>query len=76
VRDLTGEFGWRPAGFTAAELAARPVPNPSLRVAAATGAPSIAEAAALLAAGPGAALILAKTARDGVTVAIAVSRAA
>jgi cobalt-precorrin 5A hydrolase len=71
ARDLAAEFGWRLTGFTAAELAAHPVPNPSPRVAAATGSPSVAEAAALLAAGPGAVLMLPKTARDGVTVALA-----
>jgi cobalt-precorrin 5A hydrolase len=76
VRELAEEFGWRLAGFAAAELAACPVPNPSPLVAAVTGTPGVAEAAALLAAGPGAALILAKTAQDGVTVAIAASRAA
>ncbi|WP_433790368.1 cobalamin biosynthesis protein [Actinoplanes sp. CA-252034] len=70
-RDLAAEFGWRLTGFTAAELAAQPAPNPSRRVAAATGSPSVAEAAALLAAGPGAVLMLPKTTRDGVTAAIA-----
>jgi cobalt-precorrin 5A hydrolase len=75
VRELATGFGWRPAGFTAAQLAACPVPHPSPRVAAATGTPGVAEAAALLAAGPEAVLLLPKTARDGVTVAIAASRA-
>ncbi|BEL02308.1 cobalamin biosynthesis protein [Actinoplanes sichuanensis] len=70
-QELATGFGWRLSAFTAAELAACPVPNPSLRTAAATGAPSVAEAAALLAAGPGAVLIRPKTARDGVTVALA-----
>ncbi|MFC4065364.1 cobalamin biosynthesis protein [Actinoplanes subglobosus] len=73
-RDLAEEFGWRLAGFSAAELAACPVPNPSALVAAATGTPGVAEAAALLAAGPGSVLILPKTARDGVTVALAMNR--
>jgi cobalt-precorrin 5A hydrolase len=71
VRELADGLGWRLIAFSAVELAARPVPNPSARVAAATGAPSVAEAAALLAAGPGSTLILAKTARDGVTLALA-----
>lgn len=71
VRDLAAGLGWRLSGFSAAELAAQPVPNPSRLVAAATGAPSVAEAAALLAAGPRAVLILPKTARGGVTVALA-----
>ncbi|MEU8663864.1 cobalamin biosynthesis protein, partial [Actinoplanes philippinensis] len=71
VRELAAEFGWRLTGLTPEQLAARPVPNPSARVAAATGSPSVAEAAALLAAGPAAVLILPKTVRDGVTVALA-----
>lgn len=60
-----------PLGFTPDELAAIAVPNPSERVAAATGAPGVAEAAALLAAGPGAELVVPKTTGDGVTVAVA-----
>ncbi len=76
VRELAGEFGWRLTGFAAAELATCPVPHPSPLVAAAVGAPGVAEAAALLAAGPGAVLTLPKTARDGVTVAVAASRTA
>jgi cobalt-precorrin 5A hydrolase len=50
------------------------VPNPGEAARTATGTPSVAEAAALLAAGPGAVLLLPKRARDGVTVAIAASR--
>jgi cobalt-precorrin 5A hydrolase len=68
---LARAHGWRTAGFTAAELAAQPVPNPSRAIASAVGSASVAEAAALLAAGPGSRLILPKQARDGVTVAIA-----
>ncbi|MFP5070385.1 cobalamin biosynthesis protein [Pseudonocardia nantongensis] len=60
-----------PCGFTAPALAGVAVPHPSARVAAATGTPGVAEAAALLAAGPGAMLIVPKTAGDGVTVAVA-----
>lgn len=60
-----------PRGFTARELAAVAVPHPSTRVAAATGTPGVAEAAALLAAGVGAVLLVPKTAADGVTVAVA-----
>ncbi|MFE4019476.1 cobalamin biosynthesis protein [Streptomyces sp. NPDC059101] len=46
--------------FPAAELAAVRVPAPSAAVRAAVGTPSVAEAAALLAAGPGARLVLGK----------------
>ncbi|BCJ56376.1 hypothetical protein Asp14428_78510 [Actinoplanes sp. NBRC 14428] len=54
------------------ELLAAVVPaRPSPRVAALAGVPSVAEAAALAAAGPGAALILPKQVFPGVTVAIA-----
>ncbi|MEU4623836.1 cobalamin biosynthesis protein [Actinoplanes sp. NPDC023801] len=74
VRALAGEYGWRLAGYPADVLAAQPVPNPGRAAAAAVGSPSVAEAAALLAAGPGAVLLLPKQARDGVTVAIAASR--
>ncbi|MDI9900000.1 cobalamin biosynthesis protein [Rhodococcus sp. IEGM 1409] len=51
-------------------LARVQVPSPSSRVENAIGAPSVAEAAAILASGGGR-LVLAKTARDGVTVAAA-----
>lgn len=60
-----------PRGFTADELAAVAVPHPSARVAAATGTPAVAEAAALLAAGTGAVLLVPKTTGEGVTVAVA-----
>ncbi|KUL23095.1 cobalamin biosynthesis protein [Actinoplanes awajinensis] len=75
------------AAFTAAQLAvvpapgenaapppgenAAPAPGASAIVAAAVGTPSVAEAAALLAAGPGASLVLRKRIFDVVTVAIA-----
>ena len=71
VRRLAAAHGWRLAGFPAAELAACPVPHPGLRAAVAVGTPSVAEAAALLAAGPRSTLILPKRAGHGVTVAIA-----
>lgn len=60
-----------PRGYPADALARVTVPYPSGRVAAATGTPSVAEAAALLAAGPGATLVVPKTTGDGVTVAVA-----
>ncbi len=46
--------------YSAAELAAVPVPNPSETVRRHTGTPSVSEAAALLAAGAGAQLVLEK----------------
>ncbi|MGI8775974.1 MAG: precorrin-3B C(17)-methyltransferase [Acidimicrobiales bacterium] len=57
--------------FTAAALSAVPVPSPSPVVAAAVGTPSVAEAAALLAAGPGAELVVHKRASAHGTVAVA-----
>ncbi|MEQ3554405.1 cobalamin biosynthesis protein [Pseudonocardia nematodicida] len=60
-----------PRGYPAAELAAVAVPSPDPRVADATGTPSVAEAAALRAAGPDAELVVPKTTGDGVTVAVA-----
>ncbi|MBB4744542.1 cobalt-precorrin 5A hydrolase [Actinoplanes octamycinicus] len=72
VQELARERGWRLVAFTAAELAAQPVPGaPSDVVAAAVGTPSVAEAAALLAAGAGGELVLPKRVYGGVTVAIA-----
>ncbi|WP_312710234.1 precorrin-3B C(17)-methyltransferase [Aciditerrimonas ferrireducens] len=52
-------------------LAAQPVPHPSAQVAAAVGTPSVAEAAALLGAGPAAELLVPKVARGDLTVAVA-----
>lgn len=57
--------------FTAAELATMDVPNPSEVVLAEVGTPSVAEAAALLAAGPGATLVVTKQRSAMATVAIA-----
>jgi cobalt-precorrin 5A hydrolase/precorrin-3B C17-methyltransferase len=57
--------------FSAAALAAVEVPSPSEVVRAAVGTPSVAEAAALLAAGPGAELVVAKRANRFATVAVA-----
>ena len=57
--------------FTAEALAAVDVPTPSEVVRAAVGTPSVAEAAALLAAGPGAELVVAKQVGTHATVAIA-----
>ncbi|WP_212994149.1 cobalamin biosynthesis protein [Actinoplanes auranticolor] len=71
VRAAAQRHGWEVIGFTAAELAAVDVPHASGLVAAATGTPSVAEAAALLAAGPDAVLVLPKTAFPRATVAVA-----
>jgi cobalt-precorrin 5A hydrolase/precorrin-3B C17-methyltransferase len=57
--------------FTADDLAGVVVPSPSDVVLAAVGTPSVAEAAALLAAGPGAALVVPKRAAPHATVAVA-----
>ena len=57
--------------FAAADLAAVAVPSPSAVVAAAVGTPSVAEAAALLAAGPGAEVVVTKQASAHATVAVA-----
>ncbi len=64
-----------PHGFAAAALAVVGVARSDARVAAAVGTPSVAEAAALLAAGDGAQLIVGKTAGQGVTVAVAAGAA-
>jgi cobalt-precorrin 5A hydrolase / precorrin-3B C17-methyltransferase len=65
------ERDWRVASFPASELAAIAVPNPSEAVRAATGTPSVAEAAALRAAGEGGTLVAGKRKSAGATVAIA-----
>jgi cobalt-precorrin 5A hydrolase/precorrin-3B C17-methyltransferase len=61
--------------FSSAELAAVAVPSPSPAVEAAVGTPSVAEAAALLAAGPGAELVVPKQTGEQATVAVARRRA-
>ena len=63
--------GWALVVFPPERLAVVVAPNPSARVAAATGVPSVAEAAALAAAGTGAWLLVPKTIVRGVTVAVA-----
>jgi cobalt-precorrin 5A hydrolase/precorrin-3B C17-methyltransferase len=64
-------LGFRLRGFSAGSLRAVPVPTPSAVVARAVGTPSVAEAAALLAAGPSAELVARKQANSVATVAIA-----
>ncbi len=59
--------GWPLTGYSAAELARVSVPSPSSRVAALTGTPSVAEAAALLGGGS---LVVGKTVHGRVTVAV------
>jgi cobalt-precorrin 5A hydrolase len=59
---------WPLTGYPAAELAAVAVPEPSARVAAAVGTPSVAEAAALLGGGT---LLVGRTVHGQVTVAVA-----
>lgn len=58
-------------GFSAARLARVRVPTPSMTVKRVLATPSVAEAAALLAAGPGAVLLIPKTISGPVTVAVA-----
>lgn len=57
--------------FAAGILAGVEVPNPSAAVEAAVGTPSVAEAAALVAAGPGAELVVAKQTAATATIAVA-----
>ena len=71
IAGLATAFGVPLRTFPAPALAAVDVPNPSPTVAAAVGTPSVAEAAALTAAGPGATLVVAKRASTEATVAIA-----
>ena len=68
---VAGRFGWELVAFPAAELAAVAVPNPSPVVAAAVRTAGVAEAAALLAAGPEARLVLTKRTYPRVTIAVA-----
>lgn len=64
-------LGWPLRGYTPEALAAIHVPTPSRVVDAAVGTPSVAEAAALLAAGAGASLIVTKQKNAVATVAVA-----
>jgi cobalt-precorrin 5A hydrolase len=76
VRETALDLGWGLLALPAAELARQNVPNPSRTVDGAVGTPSVAEAAALVAAGPGGTLLLPKRVCGYVTVAIARSAAA
>jgi cobalamin biosynthesis protein CbiG len=73
VRPLAEHRGWRLAVFGAAQLATVPVPEPSETVRRAVGTPSVAQAAALRAAGPGARLVLPRHTGARVSVAVAQS---
>ncbi len=64
-------LGWPVLLYSADCLAAVPVPNPSSAVASAVGTASVAEAAALHGAGPGAVLVVPKQVGGNCTVAIA-----
>jgi cobalamin biosynthesis protein CbiG len=68
---LAARRGWRFVTFPAQALAAVPVPTPSAVVAAHAGTPSVAEAAALLAAGPGSELMILKRRSAHATCAVA-----
>ncbi|WP_107658301.1 cobalamin biosynthesis protein [Nocardia suismassiliense] len=70
LRDAAAELGVAVRGYAAAELADVPVPNPDSRTAAAVGTGSVAEAAAILAAGRGT-LVITKRIVAGVTIAAA-----
>lgn len=64
-------LGYPMLTFTSETLAGIEVPTPSDVVAAAVGTPSVAEAAALLAAGPGAEIVVTKQKNEVATVAVA-----
>lgn len=64
-------LGWPTRGYSSAELATVAVPTPSTVVESAVGTPSVAEAAALLAGGPGASLVVTKQMNAVATVAVA-----
>ncbi|WP_228780620.1 cobalamin biosynthesis protein [Nocardia cyriacigeorgica] len=69
LRAAAAQFGVPISSFTAAELAAVPVPNPSGHAMSALGVPGVAEAAALLA-GTGK-LVFGRRIVDGVVIAAA-----
>jgi cobalamin biosynthesis protein CbiG len=71
VREVAEEKGWELVALTAAELERQDVPNPSATVLTTVGTASVAEAAALAAAGRGSRLTVQKRVFPGVTLAIA-----
>lgn len=72
--ELARARGWALVTHSAAALAEVPVRTPSAVVAAAVGTPSVAEAAALLSAGAGAELLVAKQRSAHATCAVAIRR--
>ncbi|MFI5909462.1 precorrin-6y C5,15-methyltransferase (decarboxylating) subunit CbiE [Dactylosporangium sp. NPDC051541] len=70
---VAAEFGWEVIAFSAEELSRVRVPSPSSRVRDALGTASVAEAAALLAAGAGSAAVLLVGKRSSASVTIAVA---
>lgn len=74
ISAVADRFEWTLVGFPSADLAAVEVPHPSGAVAARIGSGSVAEAAALRAAGPRAVLLLPKRVFPRATVAIARGR--
>jgi len=70
VRAFAGRRGWILRAFPAAVLATQEVPHPNGAHSARVGTPSVAEAAALLAAGANAELLLPKRVYPCVTVAL------
>ncbi|MEV4560160.1 cobalamin biosynthesis protein [Kitasatospora sp. NPDC049285] len=73
--DAARRLGVPLVGYPAARLAAVPVPTPSATVAGAVGTPSVAEAAALAAAGAGGRLLAPRSASPVATVAVAAAAA-
>jgi cobalt-precorrin 5A hydrolase/precorrin-3B C17-methyltransferase len=74
ILEVCARHGWQLTTYAAGVLAEVAVPNPSAVVQQAVGTPSVAEASALLHAGPGAELVAAKHASAMATVAVARSR--
>jgi cobalt-precorrin 5A hydrolase / precorrin-3B C17-methyltransferase len=71
ILEVCARHGWPLTTYAAERLAEVVVPNPSEVVQAAVGTPSVAEASALLHAGPGAELVVTKHASAMATVAVA-----
>ncbi|MDX6206387.1 MAG: cobalt-precorrin hydrolase / cobalt-factor methyltransferase / precorrin-3B [Frankiales bacterium] len=74
ILEVCAGHGWSLTSYAADLLAEVAVPNPSAVVLAAVGTPSVAEASALLHAGPGAELVVGKRASAMATVAVARAR--
>lgn len=74
IAGLAEELAVSLVGFTSEELSSVDVPNPSRAVLEAVGTASVSEAAALLAAGPGAVLIRGKSVSAGKDSTVAIAR--